>query len=73
MMRNLQATPGELTKVSNDINEVGFSTFKGSKIVRSTNGWFMDIDGIVVANSIDELLFDINDLQRSIDFDNGEI
>jgi len=69
--RNLTPTLTELNRVSNELKNFGKANFKNSYIVKSNDGWLTDIDGLVSANNVEELLFDLNDLQRSIDFDNG--
>ena len=71
--RNLLPNQNEINRVSNELLHFGKANFKNSYIIKSKtkSGWFMDIDGLVVADNIEELLFDLNDLQRSIDFDNG--
>lgn len=71
--RNLMPTSSELNRVSNELKYFGKANFKNSYIVKSTikDGWLTEIDGLVCADNVAELLFDLNDLQRSIDFDNG--
>ena len=68
--RNLMPTVSELNRVNSELENFGKANFKNSYIVKS-NGWFSDIDNIVFADNVSELLYDLNDLQRSIDFDNG--
>jgi len=69
--RNLLPTKLEVNRVSTELNNFGKANFKNSYIIKSTtkSGWFMDIDGLVCSDNVEELLFDLNDLQRSIDFD----
>ena len=69
--RNLMPTVSELNRVSNELKNFGKANFKNSYIVKSNNGWYSDIDNLVCADNVSELLYDLNDLQRSIDFDNG--
>ena len=71
-MRNMMPTVTELNRVSNELNNFGKANFKNSYIIKSNlkDGWFTDIDGLVCADNVEELLFDLNELQRSIDFDN---
>ena len=46
--------------------------YKGFKIVPSdrVEGWFMTTCGLVVGESVEEVMFDIDDTQEAIDYDN---
>jgi hypothetical protein len=46
--------------------------YKGFKIVPSdrVEGWFMTTCGLVVGESVEEVMFDIDDTQTAIDYDN---
>ena len=46
--------------------------YKGFKIVSSdrVEGWFMTTCGLVVGESVEEVMFDIDDTQTAIDYDN---
>tara|TARA_R110002049_G_scaffold114043_1_gene264913 strand:+ start:106 stop:312 length:207 start_codon:yes stop_codon:yes gene_type:complete len=46
--------------------------YKGFKIVPSdrVEGWFMTTCGLVVGESVEEVIFDIDDTQEAIDYDN---
>jgi hypothetical protein len=69
--RNLMPTSTEINRVYNELKNFGKANFKNSYIVKSHGEWLTELDGLVVADNVEELLFDLNDLQRSIDFDNG--
>jgi hypothetical protein len=57
--------------ITNEIKANGFFNYKRSVIVKSgkLEGWFMDESQLVFAPSLDELMFDLNDLQINIDYD----
>lgn len=70
-MRFLYPSSSELNRVLVELNETGKAFFKGSIVLRSDKkeGWFMDSERLLFADNLNELLFDLNDLQRSIDYD----
>ena len=70
-MRFLYPSSSELNRVLAELSETGKAFFKGSIVLKSDKkeGWFMDSERLLFADNLNELLFDLNDLQRSIDYD----
>jgi hypothetical protein len=57
--------------ITNEINANGFFNYKRSIIVKSykLEGWFMDKAQLTFAPSLSELMFDLDALQKNIDYD----
>ena len=68
-MRNLYPTKSEIKNVILDIITDGKAVYKNITIVRDS--CFHDSENIVFADNIEELLFDINEFQSVIDYDNN--
>ena len=70
-MRHLMPTQEEVKEVEAQLFSKGEANYKNSIITISKKNWFI-VEGVnICAQWVDELMMDINDLQRSIDFDNG--
>ena len=68
--RNLMPTENEIKRVSNELKLYGKAFFKNFHIVKSHGDWLTALGISICADNVKELLFDLNDTQRSIDFDN---
>ena len=68
-MRYLFPTQQELNEVLNNINNFGASKFKGCVIDVLDNGKYNVVDRNLFCSDLEELLFDANDLQCNIDYD----
>ena len=69
-MRNLYPTKEEMTQVILDLLTDGKAIFKNVVILRGDN-CFHDLEKRVFSDNVEELLFDINEFQSVIDFDNN--
>ena len=69
-MRNLYPTKEEMTQVILDLLTDGKAIFKNVVILRGDN-CVHDLEKRVFSDNVEELLFDINEFQSVIDFDNN--
>ena len=60
-----------LEMIAQEIKVNGFAKYKASIVIPSNKleGWFMDKSQTTFAPSLSELLFDLDFLQRNIDYD----